>query len=250
MSSFNMLQNIIQKFSSKPNKVSLPYSVDMHSHLIPGIDDGVKEAQTSLEILTRLSQFGFKKAIITPHIMSHRFPNTKDNIEKEHEKLRELIVKNGINIETKVAAEYYYDEHFISLINKKDLMNFGENYVLFELSYTLKPFALEQSVAKLLDAGYKPILAHPERYQYYRTVEDYARLKEIGLDFQINAISTQNFYGKNVKKSVEKIIDNGMVDFIGSDIHSHKYADAYSAFLSSKIAQTIGTKNQIKNDML
>ena len=250
MSSFNMLQNIIQKISPKKNKTSLTYSVDMHSHLIPDIDDGVKDEQTSLEILTRLSEFGLKKAIITPHIMSHRFPNTKDNIEKKHEKLRELIVKNGINIETKVAAEYYYDEHFISLIEKKDLMTFGDNYVLFELSYTLKPFALEQSVAKLLDAGYKPILAHPERYQYYRTVEDYERLKEIGLDFQINAISTQNFYGKNVKKSVEKIIDNGMVDFIGSDIHSHKYTDTYSTFLTSKIAQTITSKNRIKNDLL
>jgi len=250
MSSFDILQNIIRKFSSKDNKTSLPYSVDMHSHLIPGIDDGVKEIQTSLEILTRLSELGLKKAIITPHIMSHRFPNTKANIERKHEQLQELIIKNDINIQTQVAAEYYYDEHFLSLIDKKELMTFGENYVLFELSYTLKPFALEQSVAKLLDAGYKPILAHPERYQYYKSTEDYERLKDIGLHFQINAISTQNFYGKNVKKSVEKLIDNGLVDFIGSDIHSHKYTNSYATFVSNKIAHSIATKNHLKNDLL
>jgi len=245
-----MLQNIVRKFSTKQKESSLPFSVDLHSHLIPGIDDGVKDTQTSLEILSRLSDFGFKKAIITPHIMSHRFANTRDIIEKNHEKLQEAILKNGIDIQTEVGAEYYYDEHFVALINAKDLMTFGDNYVLFELSYTIKPFVLEQSVSKLLDAGYKPILAHPERYQYYKSVEDYARLKEMGLSFQINAISTQNFYGKNVKKSVEKIIDNGMVDFIGSDIHSHKYADAYNSFLLSNICHKISNKNQIKNDFL
>lgn len=245
-----MLQNIVRKLSKKQKKFTLPFSVDLHSHLIPGIDDGVKDTETSLEILTRLSGFGFKKAIITPHIMSHRFANTRDNIERKHEALQEAILKSGIDIQTEVAAEYYYDEHFIALINANDLMTFGDKHILFELSYTVKPFILEQSVAKLLDAGYRPILAHPERYQYYKSLEDYARLKEMGLSFQINAISTQNFYGKNVKKSVEKIIDNGMVDFIGSDIHSHKYADAYNSFLLSKMPNKIAEKNQIRNDFL
>jgi len=245
-----MLQKIVRKFSTKQKEVALPFSVDLHSHLIPAIDDGVKDIETSLEILQRLSDLGLKKAIITPHIMSHRFANTRDTIEKGHEQLQEALLKNGVNIETKVAAEYYYDEHFVALIDAKDLMTFGDNYVLFELSYTIKPFMIEQSVARLLDAGYKPILAHPERYQFYKSIDDYTRLKEMGLSFQINAISTQNFYGKSVKRSVDKIIDNGMVDFVGSDIHSHKYADAYNSFCLGDVCLKIANKNQIKNDYL
>jgi len=193
---------------------------------------------------------GFKKIITTPHIMSHRFPNTKETIMQAYAFLKARLEQENMVFNVEVAAEYYYDEHFLELIDKKELMCFGDNYILFELSYTVKPFVLEQTVSKLLKAGYKPILAHPERYTYYHSEEDYRRLKEMGLLFQINIISTQNFYGKKVKKSVEKIIDLGLVDFIGSDTHSQKYLDTFSASLKSKIYSQIMQKNSIRNDYL
>ena len=245
-----MLKKISDKFlfRSRKNPI-LSHTTDLHSHLIPSIDDGIKDLDSSIDIIRQLQELGFKKIITTPHIMSHRFPNTKEEIVTGYEVLREELLEKKIEIELEVAAEYYYDEHFLELIENKELMSFGDNYILFELSYTVKPFILEQTVAKLLKAGYRPILAHPERYTYY-SESHYKWLKEMGLYFQINIISTQDFYGKKVRKSVEKIIDLGMVDFIGSDIHSQKYIDTFSKSLKSKIYSKIIKKNSIKNDFL
>lgn len=246
-----MLKKIANKLSFIPNKKSsLSHTTDIHSHLIADIDDGVKTVDESIDILLELKKLGFKKIITTPHIMSHRFPNTRKTIASGYLKLTHELKKRKIDIEVKVAAEYYYDEHFLELIEKKELMTFGDNYILFEFSYRTKPFALEQTVAKLLEAGYKPILAHPERYTYYSSEVHYRNLKEMGLYFQINAISTEGFYGKSVKKSVEKIIDLGIVDFIGSDIHSQNYTDTFSKSLNNKTYKKIFQNNHIKNDYL
>ena len=246
-----MLQQFLKKIiPSSKSELVLKHHTDLHSHLIPAIDDGVKSLETSVAIIKQLQELGFKKVITTPHIMSHRFPNTQEIINSRYSILKKELTKQKIDIKLEVAAEYYYDEHFLELIERNELMSFGENYILFELSYTVKPLALEQIVAKLLQAGYKPILAHPERYTYYHTEKHYRQLKEMGLHFQINLISTQNFYGKGVKKAVEKIIDLGLVDFIGSDIHSQRYLDTFSAALQNKIYTKIMQQNSIKNDYL
>lgn len=236
-------------FFSNKNSVLL-HTTDLHSHFIPAIDDGSKSLAESIAMLRQLELLGFKKIITTPHIMSHRFPNTRQTINAGYLLLKDELVKQNINIELEVAAEYYYDEHFLELIAKKELLTFGDNYVLFELSYYVKPFALEQVVSKLLNAGYKPVLAHPERYRYYTSEAHYKVLKEMGLLFQINAISTQNFYGKKVKQAVEKIIALDMVDFIGSDIHAQAYVDSFAKFMKSKLYAKIYEKNHIRNNYL
>ena len=246
-----MLKKLSAKLAFRlGKKTSLAHSVDIHSHLIPAIDDGVKTLDASVDIIRQIQELGFKKIITTPHIMSHRFPNTKEIILKGHHRLQKELKKQEIDIELEVAAEYYYDEHFLDLIRKNEIISFGEKYVLFELSYTVKPFVLEQSVAKLIALGYKPVLAHPERYNYYSSEKHYRSLKEMGLAFQINAISTQGFYGPRVKKAVEKIIDLGLVDFIGSDIHSQKYFESFARALQSKSYTKLFKKNSIKNDYL
>lgn len=246
-----MLKKLASKLRFTSNKsFSLFHTTDLHSHLIPNIDDGLKSLDASIDILRQYQELGFKKIITTPHIMFHRFPNTKESIKEAHKLLQDEIIKQGIDIQLEFAAEYYYDEHFLELIHKKELLTFGDNYILFELSYTVKPFVIEQTVSKLLGAGYKPILAHPERYTYYNTKKHYEDLKDMGLNFQINLISTQNFYGKKAKKAVEKIIDLGIVDFIGSDVHSQKYMDTFSESLNNKIYSKIIEKNIIKNDYL
>jgi len=246
-----VLQHLFKKIIYSSNvSLVLEHHTDLHSHLIPAIDDGVKSLETSVEIIRQLQALGFKKIITTPHIMSHRFPNTQQVIYQGYNLLKKELLTQSIDIILEVAAEYYYDEHFLELIERNELMSFGGNYILFELSYTIKPLALEQIVAKLLRAGYKPILAHPERYTYYHTEAHYRQLKEMGLYFQINLISTQKFYGKGVKKAVEKIIDLGLVDFIGSDIHSQKYFDTFSSALQSTIYTKTMKQNNIKNDYL
>ncbi len=243
---FTKLANIFRPSSSQ----NILHTTDLHSHLIPGIDDGVKDFDESIGIIKQLQELGFTKIVTTPHIMHHRFANTKQNILKIYEELKEEMQKHDLKIDVDVAAEYYYDEHFLELIDKKELMTFGDNYILFELSYTLKPFMLEQAVAKLLSAGYRPILAHPERYKYYKTIEDFERVKDMGLLFQINAISLGGFYGKGVKKSAELLVEANMVDFIGSDIHSQKYLEAFSKVLQSSAYRRCFELNSIYNDDL
>lgn len=247
-----MINKLYKKlfFSSSKSSNELLHTTDLHSHLIPAIDDGSQSMEESISMIKRLKALGFKKLITTPHIMSHRFPNKRKTIHEGHKLLLTELKKQNIDIDLQVAAEYYYDEYFLKQIEKKKLLTFGDNYVLFEFSYHIKPLALEQTVYKLLESGYKPVLAHPERYSFYKSQEEYQRLKDIGLLFQINAISTQGFYGKRVKKAVELIIKLGIVDFIGSDAHNQKYIDTLSKSLKSKIYNKIIETNDIKNNIL
>lgn len=243
-----MLSKIFKNFKKTDNKLPDFYTTDLHSHLIPEIDDGSKSMTQSIEMIKELKNLGFKKLITTPHTMSHRFPNTKDDILRKFDLLKEEVSKQNIDICLEVASEYYYDEHFFELIKNKELLTFGDNYVLFELSYTTPVFGIEQTIYELLKAGYKPVLAHPERYTYFsQNLEKYNQIKEAGLSFQINVNSTNNFYGKNVKKAVEYLINNGLVDFVGSDTHRPNYVDALKESINSKIFRKIEEKNEIKN---
>jgi protein-tyrosine phosphatase len=239
--------------SFKKTNHSLPdfYTTDLHSHLIPCIDDGSKSMEQSIEMIKELKQMGFKKLITTPHIMSHRYPNTKDGILKSFDNLQNELQKQNIDICMQVASEYYYDEHFIELIRNKDLLTFGDNNILFELSYTTPAFGIEQTVYELLNAGYKPILAHPERYTYFAmNPSKYHQIRELGLLFQININSTNDFYGKGAKTAVKYLIEEGLVDFVGSDTHRPKYIESLKQSIGTKIFRNIEEKNQIKNNYL
>ncbi len=246
-----MFFKLFSKMKSKKHDLSEYYTTDIHSHLIPAIDDGVKTFDESISIIKEMHSLGYKRIITTPHIMSHRFPNTKETITKGYNKVKEELIKQNIDIIFDMAAEYYYDEHFIELVRAKDLLTFGDNYVLFELSYTTKPFGIEQVIYELLSAGYKPVLAHPERYSYYSSdFNKYDALKDLGLLFQINLNSLNSFYGKKPKKAAEYLVDNQLVDFVGSDIHAMRYFDSLKSFTQSNKLKEVFEKNQIKNDFI
>lgn len=247
-----MLSKLFKSLSKKQNlPLNYFYTTDIHSHLIPDIDDGVKTLEESISIIRNLKELGYQKLITTPHIMSHRFPNTKETILSGLEKVKMELKKQNIDIIIEAAAEYYYDEYFIELIRKKDLLTFGDNHILFELSYTANPFGLEQVVYELLNYGYKPILAHPERYTYYsQSLEKYHNLKDLGLLFQINLNSLNKFYGKNPKIAAEYLVENSLVDFVGSDIHSLKYFDSLNDYIQMGKLEEVFEKNQIKNNFI
>lgn len=229
----------------------LQYTTDLHSHLIPGIDDGVKTLEESIEIISKMKDLGFKKIITTPHIMSHRFPNTKEIILSKAKKVRKELKKRNIDIDFKAAAEYYFDEYFLEQIEKNDLLTFNDNYILFELSYTLKPLGLEPTIQNLIERGYKPILAHPERYSFlYSDYSKYDKLKSTGVKFQINLNSLIGFYGRNPKKAAKYLVDNAFVDFVGSDIHAMNYFDSFKkAIMSSETSDTFKKNNILNIDL-
>lgn len=194
--------------------------VDMHSHFIPGIDDGAQTIEDSVNMLRALSEMGYRKAITTPHIMSDFYQNTPEIILSGLETVRAAIKKEGIPIEVDAAAEYYLDFDLEAKIDKGGLLTFGNNYLLFEVSYMNPPDILNQVIFKLATSGYRPILAHPERYPFwYDDFEKYEEMRDKGVLLQLNFNSLVGYYGGGAKKIAEKMIEKNMVDFIGTDCH-------------------------------
>jgi tyrosine-protein phosphatase YwqE len=200
---------------------------DMHSHLIPGIDDGSKSMEESIQLIRRLVSYGLKKIITTPHIMSEYYRNTPEIIQMGLEDLRKSLKQESIEVEIHAAAEYYLDEIFLEKVKAGDkLLTFGDNYILVETGFINKPQMLLDIIFHLEMAGYKPILAHPERYQYLINDKKLQQdLFERKLLFQVNLLSFTGFYSKQVKEFGEMLVDKGMVALLGTDCHNARYLD-------------------------
>lgn len=218
-------------------KLSLDWlRTDMHSHLIPGIDDGAKTLEESIALIKRLRDFGLKKIITTPHIMSEYYRNTPEIIESGLEIVRAELAKQGIDIEIKAAAEYYLDESFLDKIrNGKRLLTIHENEVLVETGFISKPLMLKEIFFDMEMQGYKPVLAHPERYQYL--LMDKTLLQEL-LDrdvfFQVNLLSFTGFYSKQVKVFAEMLLEKGKIRYLGTDCHNARYLDMLESLPQSR----------------
>lgn len=200
---------------------------DMHSHLIPGIDDGSKSMEESIELVKRLAGYGLKKIITTPHIMSEYYRNTPEIIHMGLEDLRRALKREAIEIEIDAAAEYYMDEIFLEKVKGGEkMLTFGDNYILVETGFINKPQMLLDIIFHLEMAGYKPILAHPERYQYLimdKKLQE--ELFERKLLFQVNLLSFTGFYSKQVKDFGEMLVEKGVVALLGTDCHNERYLD-------------------------
>jgi tyrosine-protein phosphatase YwqE len=202
--------------------------IDIHSHLLPGIDDGASTIEDTTTLINGLEEIGFKKFITTPHVMGDVWPNTSNQInEKMGSTIAELKVHN-IGNRFKAAAEYMIDAEFRELFKNEPLLSLKENMILVEMSYLNPPIQLKDILFELQVAGYQPLLAHPERYNFYHhpSLEDYKKLKKAGCLFQLNMLSTTGYYGERVAKTADLLIKNGLIDFIGSDIHHTRHLEA------------------------
>lgn len=233
------------------NGKKLLSSVDLHSHLIPSIDDGSKDMETSILLIQKLKALGYKKLIITPHI-SDMFPNSSSIILEGYRVLKEELSNRKIQIELEIGAEYYADEQFETLLEKNDILSFGkERYLLFELSYFTPPHDIDNLIYDIKLKGYTPILAHPERYLYWHLDFDkYRELKEMGTLFQINLNSTVGYYNKDIQHIAEKLIMHSLVDFIGSDTHHITHLKSLKRSLNQSLYKKIFKYNTILNDTL
>lgn len=196
------------------------FEVDMHSHLIPGIDDGSPSMDHTIALLAKFEQLGYRKVITTPHILNDVYPNTAENILSGLANVQEEIKRLGLKIEIEAAAEYYCDESFLPLIERNEILSFGSNFVLMEFGF-LSPSQYEaQALFNLQVAGYVPVIAHYERYPYY--FGDFKKvdaLRERNIQIQVNLNSLTGHYGPGVKKMAEQLIKNKQVDFLGTDCH-------------------------------
>ncbi len=239
-------------FKSRPVVTSLPFRVDFHSHLLPGIDDGVKTIKETIYILKAFQKLGYKKIITTPHVMSDYYPNTEDGIIAKLAETKNLLKKHKINIELEAAAEYYLDENLISkLSNKKKLLTFGDNYLLFETSFYNKPTFLEEAVFSMNTNGYQPILAHPERYSYLESDQKLLdKLKNMNLLFQMNILSLTGYYSTEVKKFAKKLLKANMIDFVGTDCHNILQVDEILKQLNSKNFRSLMGRTFLNKSLL
>lgn len=241
-------------FSKKKERREVTFNyesimVDMHSHVLPGIDDGAQTPQESIVLVRKMMELGIKKIITTPHVMIDYYKNTPETIGNALALLKAELVKEKIDIPVEAAAEHYFDETFETRVNDGKLMTMGDNYVLFEFSFINKPPNVIQVVQRMNDLGYKPILAHPERYPYM-DLEQYKNLHGWGCDFQMNTIALTGYYGRDTKKLAEMLIDNDLIDFISSDMHHPKHALAFADALRTTYMEKLLFDYPLKNKLL
>lgn len=196
-------------------------AVDMHSHLIPGIDDGAKTIEQSLVMLAKFESLGYRKVITTPHVMGDVYRNTPEIILGGLQDLQQKAKEIGLRIEIEAAAEYYFDESLVERLKKDEkLLTFGGNCVLFEYSFHAKPDRTEELLFELKSRAYQPVLAHFERYMYYLKSPEIANeLREKGVWIQVNLNSLSGHYGPEIKKQAEILVDKQWLDLVGSDCH-------------------------------
>lgn len=224
---------------------------DMHSHLVPGIDDGSDSLETSISLIKGMKEMGYKKLITTPHIQGEFYRNTPEIILPGLERVKRELKKLNIEMEMEAAAEYLIDDKFEEKYKNGELMTFGKKHLLIELSYFNEHPNLKQYLFDLQIEGYKIILAHPERYAYwFRDFKKYEEMKDRGILFQININSLAGYYSAEVKKMAEKFIDEGMVDLAGSDMHNQHYLDVLQNARHEKYLKKLIDSGKLKNATL
>jgi len=199
--------------------------VDIHSHLLPAVDDGSKSFEESLGLLKRMHSYGIKKIILTPHIMEGVWDNSALKLKNQYNELNDYLKKiNFTAVTLHLAAEYMLDANFNTLLKTKKLLTIKDNYLLVEMSYINVPINLYETIFAIQMAGYKPILAHPERYAFFhQNYQEYLKLKEVGCLFQLNLLSLSNYYGKDVTTIAKKLLKDNLIDFTGSDTHHDRH---------------------------
>jgi protein-tyrosine phosphatase len=231
---------VLSWFKKESNKAegTLPF-IDVHSHLLAGIDDGVQTLEEAESIILHFQKLGYKKLITTPHVMSDFFRNSNETILEKRDELIQWLRSKSIDIEIQAAAEYYLDEELIRrLESNSPLLTFGNKYLLFETNFMTEPLNLKEFIFLANTKGYKPVLAHPERYIYVQN--NFAKAEDIlnrGVLFQLNISSISGYYSKAAQTIAQKLIDKGWVHLLGSDCHNQQHIQLLEETRNAKYFQ-------------
>lgn len=210
--------------------------VDIHNHILPGIDDGAKTTQESLALIRAFGEFGISKFIATPHIMNNVYNNTRTTINAALIALEnELLEQNLTDVSVAAAAEHMIDDNFENILERNGVMPMREQYVLVEMSYLQPPINFDQAIVKLVSKRFYPILAHPERYGFLSQYSSkYSQYKAQGIFFQMNLLSLGKYYGDDTPKTAYRLLEEGLIDFVGTDIHNMEQMKALENLTISK----------------
>ena len=207
-----------------------PIVTDIHSHILPGIDDGAPDVDTSILLIEGLMNLGITQSVATPHIIGDLYRNDAATINKALALIKDALDEKQIDFKITAAAEYMLDSYFLELLySKTPLLTIKNNLLLTEFSYADKPYNVEQILFNIITEGYQPILAHPERYGYYHNdLKQYNYLNELGFVFQVNLLSLTGYYGKPAARAANYILKNNLASFVGTDLHHERHLNALS----------------------
>jgi tyrosine-protein phosphatase YwqE len=229
----------------------LPFHTDLHAHILPGIDDGAPDLEQSLSLLCSMQELGYRRLYLTPHVMADSYRNSSETIRHTLERLRQAARNAGIDLELHASAEYYLDEELERRLKRRDILPLAGGYLLFETSYYAEPIHLFESIYAIQAAGYRPILAHPERYRYVTDPQSfYGRIRETGTLLQININSLGGHYGRDAREKAHWLAAQGWIDLLGSDLHSAKHAESLRRTIHSGVLDMVLARNAIQNDRL
>lgn len=231
-------------FKNKNTSITAHFSsdfVDIHSHILPAVDDGSKSFEESLSLLKRMHSYGINNIILTPHIMEGVWENSSLSLKNSFSKFNDSLKKvNFTGVQLHLAAEYMLDSNFNNLLKNEKLLTIKDSYLLIEMSYLSAPLNLYETLFAIQIAGYKPILAHPERYAFYQdNYQEYFKLKEAGCLFQLNLLSLSKYYGKEVTTIAKKLLKDNLIDFVGTDTHHDRHLNYLERINSSSLIKLI-----------
>lgn len=200
---------------------------DMHSHLIPGIDDGSPDLETSLKLTSGLVDLGYKKLITTPHINQDFFPNNPENIGSGKAAVIAELQRQDLTVGFDAAAEYLLDDGFAAKLSTAEpLMTIKDKLVLIELAFVVPAMNIKELIFELQLRGYQPVLAHPERYLYFAANKGwYDQLRDAGCLFQLNLMSFAGHYGREARDLATYLLKKNYVEFLGTDLHHERHLD-------------------------
>jgi tyrosine-protein phosphatase YwqE len=223
----------------------------MHSHLLPGIDDGAATVEESVALIRGLMDLGFTRLYATPHVYREYYPNTPQTIGAALEVLREALDREGLDIAVEAAAEYYVDEFFEELVPGGDLLTLPGRRVLIEMSFFAPYPRLHQVLFDLCTRGYRPVLAHPERYPYFaRRLDALEDLRDRGCSFQVNLPAFAGAYGGAVRDTAFRLLEKGWVDFVGTDLHNRRQVEVLKKMAHNPKLQRALNRGEFSNNLL
>lgn len=229
-----------------------PLTVDVHAHILPHLDDGASNVDQSITIIRGLQALGYKKIIATPHVMSGFYDNSYEDILQSLHLLRSILKRNNINVEIEASAEYYLEENLFRLIDRGEILSFGnqKKYLLFEASFIAKPTYLVESALRIQQAGYTPVLAHPERYISLNNIDILTRLLFNGVLFQVNIGSLTGYYSKQAQEIAEIMVKKNMVAFFGTNCHNESQLKGIKEAFKLPYFQYAAKENVLNNSLM
>lgn len=239
-------------FKRKPKElVTLFYNTDVHSHILPGVDHGSQDVDDSLEMLEAELSMGINRVMCTSHVTAETFENTPETLHAAYDELKAAVEREKIPVEIFVSAEYRIDEYWHKEWEAGHIVPMPGNYVLLENSFVQELIGIDDMMFDLQTSGYSPILAHPERYRYYYDRHDRLRkLHSASVSFQVNILSLAGYFGDGARKAAVWLIENGLCDMLGSDMHSMEHAYVIKDYIQSRDWKKLCEKNDLERKII